>query len=301
MARSCRSSTTPAASCGLDPRPESRPARRRRAAGPIRGCPPRAGGTGRRARRGPTLAMNRRTAASDQRRHVAEHVVADEVDDALALVRVASAAARGASSACSAPTASWPRNRPSAMVAGLPMSWRRAASRMYRAARSPRRPRPAACDPTGPRPGSCSGGCRAGPRARRRSARAGPCRPAAAARPTATGAARIRRSSSAIRSPDRWRDELGPGLDRGQRRRLDRRTRAWPRTGRRGASAARPPRTGRADRRRSAGPRAAMSARPPYGSTRCGARCERATGRRPPGDRVDREVATRQVELDRVA
>ena len=93
------------------------------------------------------------------------------------------------------------------------------------------------------------------------------------------------------------RDQLGPCLDRRPASPPRPRSRASPPAGPRGPSGARPPRTGPAGRRPRGGSRPPRRHAPSYGSTSAG----RLAGPRAPGHRVDREVAARQVELDRVA
>ena len=178
------------------------------------------------------------------------------------------------------------------------MSWRSAASRTTGRPPVDRVHRPQACGPTGPRPRSCSGGCRAG---RRGPAEMGASSPVSRQQP---------QPDRRHRSPEELvqlggdplarqvRDQLGSCLDPGQRRGLDRRTRGSPTAGPPGPSGAHPPRTvalGIADRAQHAARRA--SASPSYGSTNA----RRLARPRAPGHRVDREVAPRQVELDRVA
>ncbi len=130
-----------------------------------------------------------------------------------------------------------------------------------------------------------------------RSARAARSRTAAGARPTASARPSSLSSSAAIRSPDRWATSSARVADPGQRRRLRPRTRASSasRTARIIRSASSSNRVaGSPTARRT---RAPASSAPPYGSI------ERGRLARPgaPGHRVDREVAARQVELDRVA
>ena len=189
-------------------------------------------------------AMNRRTAASPQRR-------ARSVNmwwrTRWTTRSVAGARARAAGRAALRPARRRPTRgrrtgrRPS--VAGLPMSWSERGQPDDRAVRGRGVDRPRACGPTGPRPRSCSGACRAAPRARARRPRAGRSSAMSRSPTDGRGAASSFSSSAAIRSPGQVGGERRVAPDRRERRRLDRRSRASPRAGPRGPSAARPPRT----------------------------------------------------------
>ncbi len=87
--------------------------------------------------------------------------------------------------ASSPPTLSWPRNGPSSIVDGLPMSWRSAAHRTTGSPPGDGIHGSEACGRAGPRPRSCSGERRAGPRSPAGGRRGGPRPPAAEGRPTA--------------------------------------------------------------------------------------------------------------------
>ena len=246
---------------------------------------------------GPILTMNRRTAASDQVGSIAEHVVADEVDDPLALRDAASAGGPGARRPARRRPTSWPRNRPSAIVAGLPMSWSKAARRIARArstapstARSvwSQRSSPGILFCGTPGCGASSGGDRGEqsgvgqePQPDRRPVR-GEQLP----------------QLVAMRSPDRCRDDVGRVVDRRP---------ASPARSSKSSVAAR--RTARSIRSASSSKRVRGIADRPQELVRRG-RPGRRAGRRgvggspgccAPGHRVDREVAPGEVELDRVA
>ena len=204
----------------------------------------------------PTFTMNRRTAASDQRRHVAEHVVADQARR--------SGRARHAASA----------SRPGAR--------RPAPPRPSRGRGTGRRPSSPACRCRGAAPPAGSGRLARGAidrpqrvipevlardlvlrhaalrgelrRDRGEQARVGH-QPEPDRRPLARPAACAARSRSA--RPTGGATSSAVAAIAGQRRRLDRRSRASPPVGRRGPSAARPRRSASPGRRRpgASGPR----------------------------------------------
>ena len=121
------------------------------------------------------------------------------------------------------------------------------------------------------------GDARAG---RRAPARSPPSRPVSLSSRSPTDGARRASSlssSAAIRSPDRWRDELGPRLGSRPASPARPRSRASPPGGRRGPSAARPPRTGPRGSPTARSTRRPTSARPSYGSTKAG--CVRPVAR----------------------
>ncbi len=168
-----------------------------------------------------------------------------------------------------------------------------------RRVRDRRHPRTAACGPTGPRRGPCSGGCRAGRRAPERSPRAGRCRPAGEGRSTVEarrGASRARprcaRRTGAGRGPARaWIPASVAGS-------MDASSVAARRTARIIRRASSSKRTRGSPTARIVGP--SRSARPSNGSSRT---APEPLGGPPalgaPRHRVDREVATGEVELDR--
>ena len=135
------------------------------------------------------------------------------------IVSLGKCSLRRRSSAISAPTVSWPRKCPSAAVAGLPTSWRSAASRTIgrsagaaSTARSvwSQRSSPATLFWATPRCAASSGEMRSSIPVS-----------AASRRPTDGRSAVISFSSSrAIRSPDRWRTSAACS-DRLERRGLD--------------------------------------------------------------------------------
>ena len=154
-----------------------------------------------------------------------------------------------------------------------------------------------ACGPTGPRPGPCSAGSRAAPRARRE---IGPSSPVSAMQPKPDR--RRRRGEQLVELGGdplarQVADQLGPCLDPGQRGGFDPEL-----EGRRQPDGPDHPErvllepARRARRRRAGRARSDVEA-PPYGSMSAAA----SPGRAAPGHRVDREVAARQVDLDRVA
>ena len=144
-------------------------------------------------------------------------------------------------------------------------------------------------------PGTLFWGCRAAPRGRARSVRAGRCPRAVEARPTAPGRRAACRARPRSARPRGGRPAR-PVPDRGQRRRLH----AEPERRRQPDGPDHPegvllePRRRLADRAQDAGGdvgAAAVRVDERRGIARSGA----------PGHRVDREVAARQVDLDRVA
>ena len=211
------------------------------------------------------LPMNRRTAASDQFGFVAEHVLRGPGRRRGRGRRAARGAGRGAPRPASRRPLSWPMKWPSARVDGLPMSWSSAASRTTGAISGRRVDRPKGVVPEvlardlvlGD--AALRGQLR---RDRREQARVGH---AAAARPTGPAPRAASRARPRSARPRGGRRASARAWIAGQRRRLDRRTRASRRAGPRGSSAGRPPRTAPAGRRRRAGSARPTSAEPSYG------------------------------------
>ena len=277
-----RSSSSPSASGG------SAAARR---------CRPRAARTARRAPRRPTLPMNRRTAASRPGRLVAEHVVADEMDDPLASTARGSRSRSRNAPASSAPdrlvaeeVAVGQRRRLADVVerarpAGRPAG-RRGAASTVRSVWS-QRSSPGTLFWGTPRCAASSG------RDRREQPGVGQ-QPEPDRRPL--GAARSLSSSAAIRSPDRCATS-------GARRSI-----AASVAGSISKPSVAASRTARTIRSASSSNRAAGSPtarRSPRRDVRPAAeRVDEARAASPrlgaaPGHRVDREVAAGEVDLER--
>ena len=249
------------------------------------------------------LPMNRRTAGVGPVRLVAEHVVADEVRRPVRARRAARGAGRGTRRPARRRPRRGRRSGPSANVAGLPMSWsergqpddrpvgpapRRRSRSVWSQRSSPAilfwaTPRCAAssAEMAASSPVSASSRSPTDGRSARRAA----CRARRrSARPTGARRARpVSRIAGQRRGLDRELERRGEpdGADHPQRVLLE-----PGRAGRR-------PRAGRAPRRRRA---RRTDRRAPVQASPGGPRRPRA-----PGHRVDREVAPREVDLDRVA